>query len=56
MCAVGGCTSPSIQSEVTSVTRELVTSVSLSDGKQQIQAALEGLASSYQAAFAPLDC
>ena len=44
------------KSEVTGVTRELVTSVSLSDGQQQIQAALEGLASSYQAAFAPLDC
>ena len=44
------------KSEVTSVTRELVTSVSLADGKQQIQAALDGLASSYQAAFSPLDC
>ena len=44
------------KSEVSSVTRELVTSVSLADGKQQIQAALDGLASSYQAAFAPLDC
>ena len=44
------------KSEVTSVTSELVTSVSLADGKQQIQAALEGLASSYQAAFSPLDC
>ena len=44
------------KSEVTSVTRELVTSVSLADGKQQIQAALDGLASSYQSAFSPLDC
>ena len=44
------------KSEVTSVTSELVTSVSLADGKQQIQAALDGLASSYQAAFSPLDC
>jgi ABC-type glycerol-3-phosphate transport system substrate-binding protein len=44
------------RSEVTDVTRELVTSVSLSDGKQQIQTALQGLASSYQAAFAPIDC
>ena len=44
------------KSEVSGVTRELVTSVSLADGKQQIQAALDGLASSYQAAFAPLDC
>jgi uncharacterized lipoprotein YehR (DUF1307 family) len=44
------------RSEVSGVTRELVTSVSLADGKQQIQAALDGLASSYQAAFAPLDC
>jgi hypothetical protein len=44
------------RSEVTEVSRELVTSVSLSDGKQQIQTALQGLASSYQAAFAPIDC
>ena len=44
------------RSEVSDVTRELVTSVSLADGKQQIQAALDGLASSYQAAFGPLDC
>jgi ribosomal 50S subunit-associated protein YjgA (DUF615 family) len=44
------------RSEVTEVSRELVASVSLSDGKQQIQAALQGLASSYQAAFAPVDC
>ena len=44
------------KSEVSGVTRELVTSVSLSDGKQQIQTALDGLASSYRAAFAPLDC
>jgi ABC-type glycerol-3-phosphate transport system substrate-binding protein len=44
------------KSEVSGVTRELVTSVSLADGKQQIQAALDGLASGYQAAFAPLDC
>ena len=44
------------KSEVSGVTRELVTSVSLADGKQQIQAALDGLASSYRAAFAPLDC
>jgi hypothetical protein len=26
------------------------------DGRQQIQAALQGLASGYQAAFAPIDC
>ena len=44
------------KSAVRSVTSELVTSVSLAEGKQQIQAALDGLASSYQAAFAPLDC
>jgi hypothetical protein len=44
------------KSEVADVSRELVTSVSLSDGKQRIQTALQGLASSYQAAFAPLDC
>ena len=48
--------SRTFKSEVTDVTRELVTSVSLSDGKQQIQSALQGLSSSYQAAFAPLDC
>ena len=48
--------SQTFKSEVAGTTRELVTSVSLSDGKQQIQAALEGLASSYQAALAPLDC
>ena len=44
------------RSEVTEVSGELVKSISLSDGKEQIQAALQGLASSYQAAFAPLDC
>ena len=48
--------SQTFKSEVTGVTRELVTSVSLSDGKQRIQNALRGLSSSYQAAFAPLDC
>ena len=44
------------KSEVSGVTRDLVTSVSLADGKQQIQDALDGLASSYRTAFAPLDC
>ena len=44
------------KSEVSGVTQELVKSVSLADGKQQIGAALDRLASSYQAAFAPLDC
>jgi acetolactate synthase small subunit len=44
------------KAEVTDVSRELVRSVSLSDGKQQIETALRGLASSYQAAFAPIDC
>jgi hypothetical protein len=44
------------KSEVTALSREMATSVSLSDGKQQIQTALQGLASSYQAAFAPIDC
>ena len=48
--------SQTFKSEVTGVTRELGRSVSLSDGKQQIQSALQGLSSSYQAAFAPLDC
>jgi hypothetical protein len=41
---------------VAEVGRELVKSVSVSDAKQQIQTALQGLASSYQAAFAPVDC
>jgi hypothetical protein len=44
------------KAEVTDVSRELVKSVSLSDGKQQIQTALQGLATSYEAAFAPIDC
>jgi acetolactate synthase small subunit len=44
------------KAEVADVSRELVTSVSLSDGKQQIETALQGLASSYQSAFAPIDC
>jgi hypothetical protein len=44
------------KSEVSGVARELVRSISLADGKQQIKAALDGLASSYRAAFAPLDC
>ena len=42
--------------EVTDVGRELGKSVSLSEGKQQIQAALQGLASSYETALAPIDC
>jgi hypothetical protein len=44
------------KAEVADVGREMVKSVSLSDSKQQIQTALQGLASSYQAAFAPIDC
>jgi hypothetical protein len=44
------------KAEVNDVSRELVKSVSLSDGKQQIETALQGLATSYQAAFAPIDC
>ena len=44
------------RSEVAAVGSQLVKSVSLSDGKQQIQTALQGLASSYEAALAPIDC
>ena len=44
------------KSEIRAVTRELGTSVSLSDGKQRTQAALQDLASSYQAVLAPIDC
>ena len=44
------------KSEVTDVGRELGKSVSLSEGKQQIQAALQGLASSYESTLAPIDC
>ena len=44
------------RAEIAEVGRTLVTSVSLSDGKQQIQAALQGLAASYKTAFAPIDC
>ena len=44
------------RAEITEVGRTLVTSVSLSDGKQRIQAALQSLAESYKTAFAPIDC
>ena len=44
------------KTEVASVGRELVASLSASDAKQQIQTALQGLASSYQKALAPIDC
>ena len=44
------------RAEVADVGRKLVTSVSLSDGKQQIQTAVQGLADSYKTAFAPIDC
>lgn len=48
--------SQAFRSDVTALSRELLTSVSLSDGKQQVQAALQGLAASYEAALAPIDC
>jgi len=44
------------KSEVAEVGSQLVKSVSLSDGRQQIETALQGLASSYEAALAPIDC
>ena len=44
------------KSEVSDVAGQLVKSVSLSDGKQQIETAMQGLASSYEAALAPIDC
>ena len=44
------------KSEVADVRQELVKSVSLSEGRQQIETALQGLASSYEAALAPIDC
>ena len=44
------------KSEVSDVAGQLGKSVSLSDGKQQVQGALQELSRSYQAAFAPLDC
>ena len=44
------------KSEVADVASQLVRSVSLSDGKQQIETAMQGLANSYEAALAPIDC
>jgi hypothetical protein len=44
------------KTKVAEVGQEIVKSVSLADSKQQIQSALQGLASGYQAAFAPIDC
>lgn len=44
------------KTEVASVGRQLVTSLSASDAEQQIRTALEGLASSYEKALAPIDC
>jgi hypothetical protein len=44
------------KTEVASVGRELVTSLSAADAKQQIQTALQGLATSYRKALAPIDC
>jgi ABC-type antimicrobial peptide transport system permease subunit len=46
----------SFKSAVTSVGRNLITSISAADAKQQIQTALQGLATSYQKALAPIDC
>ncbi len=46
----------SFKSAVTSVGRNLITSLSASDAKEQIQTALQGLATSYQKALAPIDC
>jgi hypothetical protein len=44
------------QSEVANVGRQLATSLNGGDAKQQIEAALEGLSSSYEKALAPIDC
>jgi hypothetical protein len=44
------------KTEVANVGRQLVTSLSAGDAQQQIQTALQGLASSYQKALAPIDC
>jgi hypothetical protein len=44
------------KTEVANVGRQLATSLSASDAEQQIQTALQGLASSYQKALAPIDC
>jgi len=44
------------KTEVANVGRQLVTSLSASDAEQQIRTALDGLASSYQKALAPIDC
>ena len=42
--------------EVANVGRQVITSLSAGDAKQQIQTAVEGLASSYTKALEPIDC
>ena len=44
------------KSEVSDVARQLGKSVTLSAGAQQIQTALQALASGYEKALAPIDC
>ena len=44
------------KTEVAAVGRELVTSLSASNAEQQIRTALQGLASGYRKALAPIDC
>jgi conjugal transfer/entry exclusion protein len=44
------------KSEVTGVAQEIGRSVTLTNGAQQMQAALQGLASGYEKALAPIDC
>jgi hypothetical protein len=44
------------KTEVANVGRQLVTSLSAGDAEQQIRTALDGLASSYAKALAPIDC
>ncbi len=44
------------KAEVTDVGKQLGTSITLSNGAQQIKTALQSLASGYQKALAPIDC
>ncbi|MEP6954034.1 MAG: hypothetical protein ABI950_08255 [Solirubrobacteraceae bacterium] len=48
--------SQTFRSEVSDVARQLGKSVTLSAGAQQIKTALQGLASGYEKALAPIDC
>ncbi len=44
------------KSQAADVTRQLGTSLSVADAREQIKSALQGLATSYEQSLAPIDC